>query len=665
MKLQKISFRVFIYGFFILFPWSLVYASVAPNRDSISLKEFSSQKTDEAKMYLLFENELPEVYDFVKKHPSIYDTFSKNVNHSQNGLLKYQLQLMEALLFYHQNKFQKAIPIFLNILTQKNYINQNDSVRAIVGLKLCFVRLLNYPKVLEMHRLLMEMSKRNPSIKKQDLGVSLSNVYINMGLTQEAIKYLKSEYYDQSGHHDEYAEANFYNNLGVVWQKGNRPDSAIFYYKKAQSLILNFLEKDPKNKYCIFFNGLLEGNIGQVLMHQNQYKEAIPLLKKDIESSLNYGNIQNAAISYNELALCYFECKLYNNVEMYLDSALQILKEIDSPHELLKNLKLRGKTLSILGKYKQAADIFQKYNELNDSIATYDKELLLLNQQVAYQTNELQKKIEQQEKQIQYKNQQEAKKNTWRILLIALSVLMFLIIVFGYFSLSKIQKREQLLSEKNEEITLKTEMLTAALKEKELLIKEVHHRVKNNMQIIMSLLKLQAEKISDKNVEAYFSDARNRIQSMALIHEFLYKKDKMDFMQMHDYIKQLISEIQISYSSPNHVIELHLDLDSILLDFDTSIPVGLIINELVTNSYKHAFPSMVGDIWISFKKNNNNYVLTVKDNGVGSPENFESKKENSLGMELIHLLSNQINAQIKISHQSGFEAKIIFDSIQN
>lgn len=109
-------------------------------------------------------------------------------------------------------------------------------------------------------------------------------------------------------------------------------------------------------------------------------------------------------------------------------------------------------------------------------------------------------------------------------------------------------------------------MLTAALKEKELLIKEVHHRVKN-MQIIMSLLKLQAEKINDKNIEIYFSEARNRIQSMALIHEFLYKKDKMDFMQIDEYIKQLISEIQISYTQPNHVIEIDVDLDSILLDF--------------------------------------------------------------------------------------------------
>jgi two-component sensor histidine kinase len=663
MRLTSNPLWSFILGFSFLICWNSSLAMVAPNPDSVSLKEFNQINTNEGKMNFLFENELPSVYEFIKKHPATYDSFYKNVSNSSNGKLVYQLKLLEGLIFYHQNKFQKAIPIFLNILNQKNYITQNDSVKVIINLKICFSRLLNYPKVLEMHRVLMEMASRNPAIKKRDLGVALSNVYINMGLTNEAIKYLRAEYYDGARNYDEYAEANFYNNLGVIWQKGGRTDSAIYYYKKAQLIINTFLQKDPKNKYCIFFNGLLEGNIGQVLMSKKQFKEAIPLLKKDIECSLNYGNLQNAAISYNELALCYYEIKQYAIAEMFLDSANKIFNEIDSPHEFLRNLKLKGQILFVTGKFKEAAEIIQKYNTLNDSIANKDKELLMLNQQVAFQTNELQQKIEEQEKQIAYKNLQEDKKNIWRIVLIVLSILMFSIIVFGYFSLHKIKKREQLLFEKNEEISHKSEMLSAALKEKELLIKEVHHRVKNNMQIIMSLLKLQAEKINDNNVEVYFTEARNRIQSMALIHEFLYKKDKMDFMLMDEYIKQLISEIQNSYTQPNHLIELHVDLDPILLDFDTSIPLGLIINELVTNAFKHAFPNKVGNVWISFKKIDHNFVLVVKDNGIGTPKNFEEKKENSLGMELIHLLSEQINASIQITHQPGFEAKIIFTAV--
>jgi len=663
MPLKYIPFKIIFVGLFIILKINCSYALIAPTIDSISLAEFNNLNSNEAKMKKLIDNELPVVYNFIKKHPAVYDTFSKKVMQSQNGMLKYQHNLMEALLHYHQNKFHKAIPLLLNILNQKKYVTQNDSVKVIVGLKLCFMRLLNYPKVLEMHHILMDMANRNPSIKKKDLGVALSNVYINMGLISEGIRYLRSEYYAGVNQYDEYAEANFYNNLGVVWQKGNRLDSAVFYYKKAEEIINEFLLKDPSNRYCIFFQGLIDGNIGQILMSKKQYLDAIPLLKKDIYCSLNYGNLQNAAISYNELALCFIQCKKYIEAGSFLDSSLQILKDIDAPHELLKNLKLRGKCLFMIGKYKEAASTYQEFNKLSDSIAFNDKELLLINQQVAYQTNELQQKIEQQQDEMLIKNQQEEQKNIQRIFLIVLSIFLIAIIIFGIISFVRIKKRELLLFEKNEEITNKSNMLTAALKEKELLIKEVHHRVKNNMQIVMSLLKLQAEKINDKNIEVYFSEARSRIQSMALIHEFLYKKDKMDLMQMDEYIKQLIAEIKLSYAQPNHIIELHIELDNILLDFDTAIPLGLIINELVTNAYKHAFPNKVGNIWVSFKQVNNEYCLSVKDNGIGAPANFEQKKENSLGMELIQLLSTQINAKLEMHHQQGFEVKINFVSL--
>ena len=211
-----------------------------------------------------------------------------------------------------------------------------------------------------------------------------------MGLISEGIKYLKAEYYSNSKISNEYSEANFFNNLGVVWQKGKEPDSAIYYYTKSQNIIKEFLKAKPKDKYCIFFDGLLSGNIGQTLMDKNQITDAIPLLKKDIYCSKFTGNIQNAAISFNDLAHCYFISKQFKIAEIYLDSSLAILKDMDLPQEYLKNLKLRAELLASTGRYEQAALIYQKYNTLNDTIAANDKELLLLNQQISYQTNKLQ-----------------------------------------------------------------------------------------------------------------------------------------------------------------------------------------------------------------------------------------------------------------------------------
>jgi two-component sensor histidine kinase len=655
-----IVFKRYLVILFWLLNYSISCAKVLQNNDSLQIAEFNSYATDVAKLDWLLNSKLPSAHSFIKKNQAIYDSFSRKIFRGENELLKYKLNLLDGLMHYHQNHYQKAIPLLLNILNEQKFVNQNDSVNVIITLKVCFGKMLNYPKVVEMHQLLKSIAKRNSKVNELDLGFPLSSVYINMGFLAEGIKALKEEHQAKTNISDRYANANFLNNMGVVWQKWNKPDSAIFYFEKAQLLIKGFLAAEPNNKYCIFFDGLLAGNIGQALMEKKKINEAIPLLKKDIYCSLNTGNLQNAAISYNELAQCYFENKKYQNCEAFLDSALRILNEIDAPQLLLKNIKLRADLYAQTGKSEEANMIYEKYIFLYDSIAAVDKDLLMLNQRIAYQTNELEEKIRLQKNELTARQIFEEKRSSQRTLLLVLLTLLLAILIIGYFSLLKIKKRERELREKNEEITTKNSIIGAALKEKELLVKEVHHRVKNNMQIIISLLKLQAEKIDDKNVEMYFAEAQNRIQSMALIHEFLYKKEKMDFLQIDKYITELTKEIQTSYTQPHHTINLTCDCDEILLDFDTSIPLGLIVNELVTNAYKHAFPDGVGNIWVSLKSIGNNYSLKVRDNGIGIQHDNEAKKENSLGMELIYLLANQINGSVELSHNNGFEVQIIF-----
>lgn len=664
MKFGIVELNKFLFGCFCLLIFQFVKAKQIQKYDSITVNDFNLCVANDAKLNALIKDNSTELCDFIKRYPSVFDAYSNKVIHGNDDYDKYQLQLMNAMINFKQSHYQKAIPLFLDILNQKRFISFDDSVTVLVNLKTSYGRILNYSKVFELHKLLMKMVKRFPELNNRDLGLPLSHVYIKMGLITEGINFLRAEFQSESKQKDEFALPNFYNNLGVVWLKGNNPDSAIFYYKKSQAIVSKKLASDPNNKYCIFFDGLLSGNIGQALLTKHKVKQAIPLLTKDIRCSFFTGNMQNAAITFHELARCYFENKQYQLAETYLDSSQSILMDIDAPMENLKNLKLRAALLSRLGNYKEGLLTLEKYNALNDSIAATEKELLLLNQQISFQTKDLEEKVKMQEQELAAKQLTEEKTNMQRMLMFLLLVLLIAILIFGYFSFLKSKRREKSLSEMNEEITEKSNLLEATLKEKELLIKEVHHRVKNNMQIVMSLLKLQAEKINDKHVEVYFAEARNRIQSMALVHEFLYKKDKMDFMQMDEYIKQLILEIQNSYAQPNHIIQMHTNLDPIKLDFDTSIPLGLIINELVTNSYKHAFPSGVGDIYLSFKEINNICVLSLKDNGVGLPKNFEEKKENSLGMELIHLLSQQINATLDIKLNGGFEVNITFSSAQ-
>lgn len=207
------------------------------------------------------------------------------------------------------------------------------------------------------------------------------------------------------------------------------------------------------------------------------------------------------------------------------------------------------------------------------------------------------------------------------------------------------------------------EQLNASLKEKEILLKEVHHRVKNNFQVIMSLFNLQSDLIEDPEVLDVFKESRNRIKSMALIHELLYKENNFYSIDIKYYIPNLVEFLKESYIDTDNNVSILLDVDNIRLEIDRIIPCGLIINELVSNSLKHAFPDgRKGEILISFKKIPGGlYSLSVRNNGVPLPDQFDINKLKSLGMLLVNTLTKQIQGELSINGtEEGTEFKITF-----
>jgi PAS domain S-box-containing protein len=200
------------------------------------------------------------------------------------------------------------------------------------------------------------------------------------------------------------------------------------------------------------------------------------------------------------------------------------------------------------------------------------------------------------------------------------------------------------------------EQIKASLKEKEVLLQEVHHRVKNNMQIISSLFSLQSGHIKDKQALEIFKSSQNRVRSMALIHERLYKSKDMARVDFADYVQSLTTHLFSSYGINTNVIKLHIDIKDVSLDINTAIPCSLIINELVSNSLKHAFPTgKKGEIKISIHtKNKNEIELLVSDNGVGFPKKMDFRKTDSLGLHLVNLLAeDQLHGDIKLDRTKG------------
>ncbi|MBN2461859.1 MAG: transporter substrate-binding domain-containing protein [Candidatus Cloacimonetes bacterium] len=194
-----------------------------------------------------------------------------------------------------------------------------------------------------------------------------------------------------------------------------------------------------------------------------------------------------------------------------------------------------------------------------------------------------------------------------------------------------------------------------SLEEKEILLKEIHHRVKNNMQIISSLLKLQARKITDKYSQELFQDSYQRVKSMALIHEKLYASSDLMKIDFSSYISNLTENILKNFSMGIHKIKMHTDIKDLFLDINTAIPCGLIINELVMNSVKYAFTGRKeGNINISMQKGNNNIIsLVVKDDGLGIPAGVNLKEPETLGLQLIQALSSQLRGNFSITGKNG------------
>ncbi|MCE5213416.1 MAG: histidine kinase, partial [Methanobacterium sp.] len=207
--------------------------------------------------------------------------------------------------------------------------------------------------------------------------------------------------------------------------------------------------------------------------------------------------------------------------------------------------------------------------------------------------------------------------------------------------------------------------LKESLTEKETLIKEIHHRVKNNLQIISSLLDLQEDYVKeDPSAVSVLEESKNRVISMAMIHEMIYQSEDLSHINFADYIRNLTSNLFQSYGAGFNITS-ELNVERICLNIETSIPLGLLITELVSNSLKYAFPeAKEGNITIELHQKNNIYELIIGDNGVGIPEEIDFNTESTLGLRLVPSLVHQLDGTIQLDRNQGTKYTIKFKELK-
>jgi two-component sensor histidine kinase len=204
------------------------------------------------------------------------------------------------------------------------------------------------------------------------------------------------------------------------------------------------------------------------------------------------------------------------------------------------------------------------------------------------------------------------------------------------------------------------ERIQHSLEEKEVLLKEIHHRVKNNMQVISSMLNLQSTYVKDE--EVVFRESQNRVRSMALIHEKLYQSDDLAKIDISKYIHNLVSFLCDSYCVSPNAVTMKIDVEDILLGIDAAIPCGLILNELVSNALKHAFPGdKKGEILVVMHTRDGLCTLSIADDGVGLPKGLDVRNTESLGLQLVDSLVQQLNGEmVLVSRERGAEFVLTF-----
>ncbi len=598
-------------------------------------------------------NDIHAIYPKIKDSLQIIKKIIYNNTESKEA--KFLFDKIEADIEMYNSHYAKAIFILENSLNSHAQ-NVNDSLKCLVLLKISLIKIQDYIKAFEANRLIEKIMYRKSSDLKLNFGEPKSTLYNLLGLTNEAIQWRRNEFTQRINKNDTTSIINYYNDLGVFYNRLKNVDSAQFYFFKAKTL-LN-IKKIPANKviYFTFFKGLVDGNLGNSYFISGETRAAIPYIKNDIYGSLLSDNFESAANAYQLLSQCYIKLNEPKIAKQYIDSLSGLLnKKGVGSKSTLDYMLLKADYYNLISDYKKASENYLLFIKIKDSISITEKERQLVNEEVAFNVEQKETEILEKNKVLEQNRLNNAKQKTFKAYLLTGILLLVTIIIFLVLNNRFVKKREVELEIKNIKINNQNMLIEQSLKEKELLIKEIHHRVKNNLQIITSMLSLQIGKITNnEKTQAILREAQQRISAIALTHQMLYQKDNLSHIFLGEYIEKLVR--QIENTMPNNTITLitNIECNQKKVSIDNAVPLGLLINEVLTNAYKHAFPNIKnGKITVSLTEQNLNCKLTIHDNGVGLPAKNSKAEIASMGMELIHILSQQLDANLIIENING------------
>lgn len=552
-------------------------------------------------------------------------------------VFKYKLILSE--LYYDVGNYDKGALIGELLLRKPKKLDRPVKVQLLYTLDKLYKELQLYDKQLEIRRELKGLGEK----------VVLYDIYAELGLYRQAMmEYTIANKSKLNAGEDDLYKAEYYNNLGTYLLKDGSIYTAMKDIEIAHKSIMQYLNKDALISSedfndAVYLKGQIESNLGKCKMFQNKFEEAIPYLESGVSSSRVYdkGRYSKSTVNlWGYLAECYMEI---NNLEMaksYLDSIVTKQKLVKSTtvnyNRLRANLYLRDSAPD------SASLFFKRYVKLKDSLDYSSRKKQLLSLLVQFDLNNQKETIERQRLNLE-KNKTEILEREKAIYLSVSALILCFICVIGLVvAYLKSLKNKRLIENQKQ-------IIENSLIEKDSLLKEIHHRVKNNLQVVSSLLSIQTKNTRSKSAINALEEGKSRVKAMALIHQKLYQNEDLSVIKMQEYIESLSASIQSVYKKRGFKITMHIEAQSAELDVDRAIPIGLILNELISNSFKYGFEGeKTGNIYIQLKEENGHFLFDYKDDGIGLPEGFDVESSGSMGLNLIRRLANQLRSILNV-----------------
>jgi two-component system, sensor histidine kinase PdtaS len=481
-----------------------------------------------------------------------------------------------------------------------------------------------------------------PLFEKENLLTQLPYVYISLGSAyrdsknySESLKYLHraSEYLTSL--HDRWGLSELNRNMGMTYMELKKLDSASICFQNSLNYCREINEKAGESDNLKF--------LGEILIMQKEYEKSIKYLQEALQLNAQFDNkLELTNILYN-LGRVKVYMGNYNEGLNLLKRSLVIADSLDVIYEEMIIHKEISTAYLKQDKYREALKHFEIYSILKDSIYKTESNRHFVEMEQKYKSEKQKQEISQ--LRIDKIEQDSAIRKQRSVRNIFILGFMFAAVT-GLLFYRSFRARK------------KADM------EKGAMLKEIHHRVKNNLQIISSLLSIQSDYVSDTKVISAVQESQGRVKAMALIHQLLYQNQDLSTINFAEYLPQLVNAISSIYKKEGTTVNVQIEAENISFDIDMAIPLGLIITELTANAFKYAFNDKgTGKLFIKITKSlNDEYLLTLADDGPGLPQGMKVDELNSMGLKLVNILTSQLDGTFEYKYNQGAIFNVKFEA---